>query len=148
MLSYFLKDKENSSLNFFGTAEEIWRHSIKQGYEGETQTLDGYPVPAGKNILIEKGEEKRTGAISLKAKYWFKIDEIQRESEKFKSQGAILEEGLRALELAKFFGPVYATTPEGIKKFNSIMEFIVMKPYFEAVGFSPVLSQSKENINI
>lgn len=147
MTSYFLKDKNNPAINFFGTAEEIWRHTTEKGYAGETQTLDGYPVPKGKSILIENGEDKRTSAISLKAKYWFKIDQMQRESAKFKSQGTILEEGLRALDLAKNFGPVYATTPEGIKKFNSLIEFIMMKPYFDAVGFSPVLSQEKVNIN-
>lgn len=146
MTNYFLKDKSDPSLNYFGTAAEIWKHIQEKGYEGETQSIDGYPLPAGQGISVEEGEDKRTGAISLKAKYWYKIDEMQRESPKFKSQGSIIEDGLKCLDLAHKFGPIYASTPEGIKKFNSLIELMIMKPYLDAVGFRPVICQDEEMI--
>lgn len=139
MSTYLLKSKSQANLNKYGTAKEIWQHTTEQGYSGETQVVDGYPLPDGEDISLAKGSVKKAGALRMQIEYWQLIDEFKGGKARLKSQADVVGYGLQALQIARDFGPVYATTPEGIKKFDSVIEFMILKPYFETVGFVPVI---------
>ncbi|MEL6255853.1 MAG: hypothetical protein AAFR87_27865 [Bacteroidota bacterium] len=144
MTEYILKFRDKPEIRTYGTAPEIWEYCQEIAYRGETRVVDGYPLPSGENISLEKALEKKTGAIRITHKSWHQIEEAMKDKDKFKTQASVIEYGLKALKIAEAFGPVYASTPEGIKEFPSLIELMILKPYFDAVGFVPVISQQKE----
>ena len=143
MTEYILKFRDKAELTKYGTAKEIWEYSKEISYKGETNVVDGYPLPCGEEVSLEKAHEKKTGAVRITHKSWFHIEKAIKDKDNFKTQASVIEHGLKALKIAEAFGPVYATTPEGIKEFPSLIELMILKPYFDAVGFVPIISQSK-----
>ena len=133
-------------MNFLGTPEEIWKHSQELGYKGRTSNLEGFPVPDGGDIIIEAAESRKPGGIRLRNRTWHKIDELQTGKGRLKSQSSIIEYGISALEVSLKYGPVYATTPDGIQKYDNMIEILSMKPYFDAVGFKPVIAFDKKDL--
>lgn len=146
MITYILKTKTTPELNCYGTAEEIWKHTSSLGYEGPTKALDGFPVPSGDGIRIEKAESRKAGTVRLRNRYWHQIESIQKSDDNLSSQGAVIEYGVRALKASRDFGKIYATTPEGIKEFKSVLELMMLSPYFDAVGFNPVIGRDIKEI--
>ena len=143
MTEYILKFRNRPELTKYGTAKEIWQYAKEISYKGDTSVVDGYPLPKGEDVSLEKSHEKKTGAVRITHKSWFQIEEAMKDKTKFKTQASVIEHGLKALKIAEAFGPVFATTPEGIKEFPSLIELMILKPYFDAVGFVPVISQEK-----
>ena len=147
MTEYILRFKDKPELTKYGTAKEIWEYSKEISFIGDTSVVDGYPLPSGKEVSLDKAHEKKTGAVRITHKSWYHIEKAIKDKDNFKTQASVIEHGLKALKIAEAFGPVYATTPEGIKEFPSLIELMILKPYFDAVGFVPIISQEKKSIS-
>ncbi len=147
MTEYILRFRDKPELTKYGTAKGIWEYSKEIGFEGETSVVDGYPLPSGVEVSLDKALDKKTGAVRISHKSWYQIEEAMKDKDKFKTQASVIEYGLKALKIAEAFGAVYASTPEGIKEFPSLIELMMLKPYFDAVGFVPVISQEKKSLS-
>ncbi len=147
MAIYILQSKTDPRLFYHGTSKEIWEYSKELNWKGETQIIDGYPLPAREDIQIENELDHKTSAIRMSNASWLKISKGQRDQERFKSQGEVIEYALSILDMAKDFGPVSVETPEGLKQYSSLIEVMLLTPYFDAMDFEPVICRSRKKIN-